>query len=139
MWSFLYHHHSQEYFFNWNILTSSPYLEMLLISNKIIVRIYSQWSQCSMLLLVICGGFNSRRLSYLKTFSLFLVLIAKYVVATFNLHYLGYRIKYGNLEVGNTTKQLLSAARPCCSIEFIESFLFWVILVTYNIAMYIYL
>ena len=27
----LYHHHSQEYFFNWNI-TSSSYLEMLLIS-----------------------------------------------------------------------------------------------------------
>ena len=28
--SLLYHHHSQEYFFNWKI-TSSPYLEMLLI------------------------------------------------------------------------------------------------------------
>ena len=31
LWSFLYHHHSQQYFFNWNI-TSSPYLEILLIS-----------------------------------------------------------------------------------------------------------
>ena len=29
--SLLYHHHSQEYFFNCNI-TSSPYVEMLLIS-----------------------------------------------------------------------------------------------------------
>ena len=29
--SLLYHHHSQEYSFNWNI-TSSPYLEMLLIN-----------------------------------------------------------------------------------------------------------
>ena len=59
------------------------------------------------------------------------------MVATFHLHYLGHRIKYGNLEVGNTTQQLLSTTRPCCSIEFIESFLFWVILVTYNIGIYI--
>ena len=29
--------------------------------------------------------------------------------------------------------------RPCCIIEFIESFLFWVILVTYNIGIYIYI
>ena len=59
------------------------------------------------------------------------------MVATFHLHYLGHRIKYGNLEVGNTTQQLLSTTRPCCSIEFIESFLFWVILVTYNVGIYI--
>ena len=59
------------------------------------------------------------------------------MVATFHLHYLGHRIKYGNLEVGNTTQQLLSTTRPCCSIEFIESFLFWVILVAYNIGIYI--
>ena len=59
------------------------------------------------------------------------------MVATFHLHYLGHRIKYGNLEVGNTTQQLLSTTRPCCSIEFIESFLFWVILITYNIGIYI--
>ena len=59
------------------------------------------------------------------------------MVATFHLHYLGHRIKYGNLEVGNTTQQLLSTTRPCCSIEFIESFLFWVILVTYKIGIYI--
>ena len=59
------------------------------------------------------------------------------MVATFHLHYLGHRIKYGNLEVGNTTQQLLSTTRPCCSIEFIESFLFWVIFVTYNIGIYI--
>ena len=59
------------------------------------------------------------------------------MVATFHLHYLGHRIKYGNLEVGNTTQQLLSTTRACCSIEIIESFLFWVILVTYNIGIYI--
>ena len=56
------------------------------------------------------------------------------MVATFHLHYLGHRVKYENLEVGNTTQQLLSTTRSCCSIESIESFLFWVILVTYNIA-----
>ena len=59
------------------------------------------------------------------------------MVATFHLHCMGHRIKYGNLEVGNTTHQLLSATRPCCSIQFIESFLFWVILVTYNVGTYI--
>ena len=59
------------------------------------------------------------------------------MVATFHLHCLGHRVKYGNLEVGNTTQQFLSTTRPCCSIEFIESFLFWVILVTYNIGIYI--
>ena len=59
------------------------------------------------------------------------------MVATFHLHYLVHKIKYGNLEVGNTTQQLLSTTQPCCSIEFIESFLFWVILVTYNIGIYI--
>ena len=58
------------------------------------------------------------------------------MVATFHLH-LGHKIKYENLEVGNTTQQLLSTTQPCCSIEFIESFLFWVILVTYNIGIYI--
>ena len=59
------------------------------------------------------------------------------MVATFHLHHLGLRMKYGYLKVGNTTKQLLSTTRPCCSIEFIESFLFWVIFVTYNIGIYI--
>ena len=59
------------------------------------------------------------------------------MVATFHLHYLGHRIKYGNLEVGNTTQQLLSTTRRRCSIEYIESFWFWVILVTYNIDIYI--
>ena len=59
------------------------------------------------------------------------------MVATFHLHYLGHRIKYGNIEVGNTKQQLLSTTRPCCSIEFIESFLFWVIFFTYNIGIYI--
>ena len=43
----------------------------------------------------------------------------------------------GNLEVGNITQQLLSTTGPCCSIEFIESFLFWVIRVTYNTGIYI--
>ena len=59
------------------------------------------------------------------------------MVATYHLHSLRHRIKYGNPEVGNTTKQFFSKTRPCCSIEFIESFLFWVILVTYDIAIYI--
>ena len=59
------------------------------------------------------------------------------MVVIFHLHYLGRRIKYGNLEVRNTTKQLLPTTRPCCSIEFIESFLFRVILVTYNIGIHI--
>ena len=38
-----------------------------------------------------------------RKFKLFLVLIAKQVVATFPLHCLEHRIKYGNPEVGNTT------------------------------------
>ena len=59
------------------------------------------------------------------------------MVATFHLHCPGYRIKYRDPEVGNTTQQFLSTTRPYCSIEFIESFLFWVILVTYNIGIYI--
>ena len=61
------------------------------------------------------------------------------MVATFHWHYLGRRIKYGNLEVGNTTQQLFSATRPCCSIEFIESMFFWVILVAYKIGIYIFI
>ena len=59
------------------------------------------------------------------------------MVATIQLHYLGHRIKYGNLEVGNTTRQVLSTTRPCCSFEFNECFLFWFILVTYNMGIYI--
>ena len=54
------------------------------------------------------------------------------MVATFHLHYLGHRIKYRNPEVGNTTQQFLLTIWTCCSIELIESFLFWVILLTYN-------
>ena len=61
------------------------------------------------------------------------------MVAIFHLNYLGHRIKYGNLEVENTTQQLLSTTRLCCSIEFIESLLFWVILVTYNMGIYIFM
>ena len=60
------------------------------------------------------------------------------MVATFHLHYVGDRIKYGNLEVGNTIQQLLSTTRRRCIIEYIESFWFWVILVTYNIYIYIF-
>ena len=59
------------------------------------------------------------------------------MVGTFYLHCLGHRIKYGNPEVGNIIQQFLSTTRPCCSIEFIKSFLFWVILITYNIGIYI--
>ena len=59
------------------------------------------------------------------------------MVASFYLHCLRHRVKYGNPEIGNATQQFLSATRPCCSIEFIKSFLFWVILVTYNIGTYI--
>ena len=35
-----------------------------------------------------------------------------------------HRVKDGNPEVGNTTQQVLPTTRPCCRIEFIESFLF---------------
>ena len=59
------------------------------------------------------------------------------MVSTFHLHCLGHKIKYGNPGVGNTTQQFLSTTRPCCSIEFIESFLFWVIIITYNTGIYI--
>ena len=59
------------------------------------------------------------------------------MAATFHLHCLGNRIKYGNPEVGNTTQQFLSTRGPCCSIGFIESFLSWVIFVTYNIGIYV--
>ena len=59
------------------------------------------------------------------------------MVATFYLHCMRHRIKYGNSEVGNTTQQFLSTTRPCCSIEFIESFLFSAILFSYNIGIYI--
>ena len=59
------------------------------------------------------------------------------MVATFHLLCLEHRIKYGNSEFENCTQQLLSTTRPCCSIEFIESFLFWVILVAYDIGIYI--
>ena len=61
------------------------------------------------------------------------------MVGTFHLHCLGLRIKYLNPEVGNTTQQFLSTAGPCCSIEFIKSFLFCVILITYNIGIYIWI
>ena len=64
----LYHHHSQEYFFNLSIF-GWPSVEMLQISMiQIVTLIFSQWLQCLMLVLVICGGFNSRRFSYLKIF-----------------------------------------------------------------------
>ena len=59
------------------------------------------------------------------------------MVATFHLHCLWHRVKYGNPEEGNTTQKFLSTTRPCCSIEFMELSLFWVILVTYNIGIYI--
>ena len=59
------------------------------------------------------------------------------MVATFHLHCLRYRVKYGKPEVGNITQQFLSTTRPCYSIEFIESFLFWIILITYNMGIYI--
>ena len=61
------------------------------------------------------------------------------MLATFHLHYLGYRVKYENPEVGNTTQPFFSTTRPCRSVKFIESFLFWVILVTYNIGIYIFI
>ena len=67
---------------------------------------------------------------------LFLVLIA-IVLATFYLHRLEHRTKCGNPKLGNTTQQFSSTARPCCTIEFIKWFLFWVILVTYNIGIYV--
>ena len=59
------------------------------------------------------------------------------MVAIFHLHCLGHRVKYGSPEVGKTTQQFFSKMRSCCSIEFVESFSFWVILVTYDIGIYI--
>ena len=52
------------------------------------------------------------------------------MVATFHLHCLGHRIKYGNPEVGNTTRTMLQ-------FWIYWIFLFWVILVTFNISIYI--
>ena len=83
-----------------------------------------------MFILVIWGVFNSRRFSY----SNILVFLSPYSYVSgsylLGLHCLGHRIKYGYPKVGNATQQTLST-RPYCSIEFIESFVFWVILVTY--------
>ena len=59
------------------------------------------------------------------------------MVATFHLNCLGPRIKYGNPEVENTRQQFLSTTPPSCSIESIESFLFWFISITYNTGIYI--
>ena len=62
------------------------------------------------------------------------------MLATFHLHYQRHKIKYGNLEIGNTTQQLLSTTWSYCRIASIESFLFWVILVRYRcIYIYIYI
>ena len=58
------------------------------------------------------------------------------MVATFHLHYLGHMIKYGNLEVGNTTQKLLSTTQPCCIIEFINHFYFDYF--DYNTGIYIF-
>ena len=55
------------------------------------------------------------------------------MVVNFHLHYLGHRIKYGNLEEGNTAQQLLLATLSC----WIVSLLLEVILVTCNIGIYI--
>ena len=52
------------------------------------------------------------------------------MVATFHLHCLGHRIKYENPEVGNTTRTMLQ-------FWIYWIFLFWVILVTFNISIYI--
>ena len=56
------------------------------------------------------------------------------MAATYHLYCLGHRVKYRNPEVENATQQFLSTTQPYCSIEFIKSFLFLVILVTYNIG-----
>ena len=59
------------------------------------------------------------------------------MVATFHLHCLGRKVKYENPEVLNTTQQFLPTTQPCCNVDSIESFLFWLILVTYNIGIHI--
>ena len=74
--SLLYHHHSQEHFYNWNI-NGSAYVEILLINMIRIVLIFSQWLEFLMLPLVIFGSFNRKWFSYSKIFQLFLVFIAK--------------------------------------------------------------
>ena len=56
--------------------------------------------------------------------------------------YLEHRIKYGNLEIGNTRPKILPTTRPCCSTEFIESFFLEGekgILATYSIVICIYI
>ena len=58
------------------------------------------------------------------------------MVATFHLHCLWHRIKYGNPEVEDATTTMLSLLNHFY-FEFIESFLFWVILFIYNIGIYI--
>ena len=60
------------------------------------------------------------------------------MVPIFPLNCLGHNIKYWNPEAGNTTQEFLSTTRPNCSVEFIESFLFCVIIVTYNLRIQIY-
>ena len=112
----------------------SLYLKMLLVYmiKKTIAFLFSQWLQFWILLLLIFGGFNSTRFLYWNI----LIVLSPYkkVVATFSLHSLGHRIKYGNPEAENITQQSCPRMRPYCSIEFIESFWFWASLVTYNIG-----
>ena len=106
-------------FFDWNT-TSSFYLEIIQIN---MIKLLFLFFLIDGNVRCCCGGFNSR-MFYTQIFWLFLVVIAKQVVATFHLHCLGHGIKYENVEVKNTTQQFLSTPHPCWSIEFIESIFF---------------
>ena len=88
-----------------------------------------------MLLLVIYGGINSRKFSY----SNILIVYSPYSYVSGS--YLPFTLFGTQDQICKSWSRkyyttILSTTRPCCSIEFIESFLFWVILVTNNIGIY---
>ena len=123
--SLLFHHHSRIY----HIWKCSWYIWFIFISIYMIyIDLYnycfffSQWLQCWMALLAICGGFNSSRVLYWNV--LIFLSPFKKVVATFPLHCLSRRIKYGNLEAENTTQQSFPTIRP--------NWVYWVILILSN-------
>ena len=115
----------------------STYQKMILayMIKKMLFFFFSQWLQCWMPLLVICGGSNNNRILYWNI--LITLCPFNYVVTTFPLHCLGHRIKYGNPEAENTIQLSFPKTRPYCSIAFFKSFWLWVSLVTYNIGVFI--
>ena len=76
-----------------------------------------------MFLFVICTGFKAGDF-HIQIFQLFLVLIANQVVATFHLHCLGHRIKYGHPEVGNSKQQILQQHDHAAVLSLLNPFYF---------------